>query len=107
MNSCILGDQYQANLKGYNLLMMLFIPITEGYKSQTNNLGPCLPTVMAPDGCNSGLHDYRFFTGSMNFNLGYFNLVPSTMVLGQRLNFKVVERNDDFPGIAVRSGYLL
>jgi len=55
---------------------------------------------MAPDGYQiPDFDDYRFFTGSTNFNLGYFNPGAFNNGLGQRLNFKVIERNATFQGL--------
>jgi hypothetical protein len=71
----ILGDQYQAgNPDGLKLTHNGASFYYEGYKSQTDNFGTLAPTVMAPDGYQiPDFDDYRFFTGSTNFNLGYFN----------------------------------
>lgn len=97
----ILGDQYQAgNPEGLQLTHDDSSFYYEGYKSQTNNFGTLSPTVMAPDGYQiPDFDDYRFFTGSTNFNLGYFNPGAFNNGLGQRLNFKVVERNATFQGL--------
>lgn len=97
----ILGDQYQAgNPDGLKLTHNGASFYYEGYKSQTDNFGPLAPTVMAPDGYQvPDFDDYRFFTGSTNFNLGYFNPGAFNNGLGQRLNFKVVERNATFQGL--------
>lgn len=97
----ILGDQYQAgNPEGLQLTHDDSSFYYEGYKSQTNNFGTLSPTVMAPDGYQiPDFDDYRFFTGSTNFNLGYFNPSAFNNGLGQRLNFKVVERNATFQGL--------
>ena len=88
----ILGDQYQAGKpEGLQLTHDDSSFYYEGYKSQTNNFGTLSPTVMAPDGYQiPDFDDYRFFTGSTNFNLGYFNPGAFNNGLGQRLNFKVV-----------------
>lgn len=97
----ILGDQYQAgNPEGLQLTHNDSSFYYEGYKSQTDNFGTLAPTVMAPDGYQiPDFDDYRFFTGSTNFNLGYFNPGAFNNGLGQRLNFKVVERNATFHGL--------
>lgn len=97
----ILGDQYQAgNPDGLKLAHNGASFYYEGYKSQTDNFGTLAPTVMAPDGYQiPDFDDYRFFTGSTNFNLGYFNPGAFNNGLGQRLNFKVVERNATFQGL--------
>lgn len=97
----ILGDQYQAgNPEGLQLTHDDSSFYYEGYKSQTNNFGTLSPTVMAPDGYQiPDFDDYRFFTGGTNFNLGYFNPGAFNNGLGQRLNFKVVERNATFQGL--------
>lgn len=97
----ILGDQYQAgNPEGLQLTHNGASFYYEGYKSQTDNFGTLAPTVMAPDGYQiPDFDDYRFFTGSTNFNLGYFNPGAFNNGLGQRLNFKVVERNATFQGL--------
>lgn len=97
----ILGDQYQAgNPDGLKLTHNGASFYYEGYKSQTDNFGTLAPTVMAPDGYQiPDFDDYRFFTGSTNFNLGYFNPGAFNNGLGQRLNFKVVERNATFQGL--------
>lgn len=97
----ILGDQYQAgNPEGLQLTHNDSSFYYEGYKSQTDNFGTLAPTVMAPDGYQiPDFDDYRFFTGSTNFNLGYFNPGAFNNGLGQRLNFKVVERNATFQGL--------
>lgn len=97
----ILGDQYQAgNPDGLKLTHNGASFYYEGYKSQTDNFGTLAPTVMAPDGYQiPDFDDYRFFTGSTNFNLGYFNPGAFNNDLGQRLNFKVVERNATFQGL--------
>lgn len=97
----ILGDQYQAgNPEGLQLTHDDSSFYYEGYKSQTDNFGTLSPTVMAPDGYQiPDFDDYRFFTGSTNFNLGYFNPGAFNNGLGQRLNFKVVERNATFQGL--------
>lgn len=97
----ILGDQYQAgNPDGLQLTHNDSSFYYEGYKSQTDNFGTLAPTVMAPDGYQiPDFDDYRFFTGSTNFNLGYFNPGAFNNGLGQRLNFKVVERNATFQGL--------
>lgn len=97
----ILGDQYQAgNPDGLKLTHNGTSFYYEGYKSQTDNFGTLAPTVMAPDGYQiPDFDDYRFFTGSTNFNLGYFNPGAFNNGLGQRLNFKVVERNATFQGL--------
>lgn len=97
----ILGDQYQAgNPNGLKLTHNGASFYYEGYKSQTDNFGTLAPTVMAPDGYQiPDFDDYRFFTGSTNFNLGYFNPGAFNNGLGQRLNFKVVERNATFQGL--------
>lgn len=97
----ILGDQYQAgNPDGLKLTHNGASFYYKGYKSQTDNFGTLSPTVMAPDGYQiPDFDDYRFFTGSTNFNLGYFNPGAFNNGLGQRLNFKVVERNATFQGL--------
>lgn len=97
----ILGDQYQAgNPDGLKLTHNGASFYYEGYKSQTDNFGTLAPAVMAPDGYQiPDFDDYRFFTGSTNFNLGYFNPGAFNNGLGQRLNFKVVERNATFQGL--------
>ena len=97
----ILGDQYQAgNPDGLKLTHNGASFYYEGYKSQTDNFGTLAPTIMAPDGYQiPDFDDYRFFTGSTNFNLGYFNPGAFNNGLGQRLNFKVVERNATFQGL--------
>lgn len=97
----ILGDQYQAgNPDGLKLTHNGASFYYEGYKSQTDNFETLAPTVMAPDGYQiPDFDDYRFFTGSTNFNLGYFNPGAFNNGLGQRLNFKVVERNATFQGL--------
>lgn len=97
----ILGDQYQAgNPEGLQLTHDDSSFYYEGYKSQTDNFGTLSPTVMAPDGYQiPDFDDYRFFTGGTNFNLGYFNPGAFNNGLGQRLNFKVVERNATFQGL--------
>ncbi len=97
----ILGDQYQAgNPEGLQLTHDDSSFYYEGYKSQTDNFGTLSPTVMAPDGYQiPDFDDYRFFTGNTNFNLGYFNPGAFNNGLGQRLNFKVVERNATFQGL--------
>lgn len=97
----ILGDQYQVgNPEGLQLTHDDSSFYYEGYKSQTDNFGTLSPTVMAPDGYQiPDFDDYRFFTGSTNFNLGYFNPGAFNNGLGQRLNFKVVERNATFQGL--------
>lgn len=97
----ILGDQYQAgNPDGLKLTHNGASFYYEGYKSQTDNFGTLAPTVMAPDGYQiPDFDDYRFFTGNTNFNLGYFNPGAFNNGLGQRLNFKVVERNATFQGL--------
>lgn len=97
----ILGDQYQAgNPDGLQLTHNDISFYYEGYKNQTDNFGTLPPTVMAPDGYQiPDFDDYRFFTGSTNFNLGYFNPGAFNNGLGQRLNFKVVERNATFQGL--------
>ena len=97
----ILGDQYQAgNPEGLQLTHDDSSFYYEGYKSQTDNFGTLSPTVMAPDGYQiPDFDDYRFFTGGTNFNLGYFNPGAFNNGLGQRLNFKVAERNATFQGL--------
>lgn len=97
----ILGDQYQAgNPDGLKLTHNGASFYYEGYKSQTDNFGTLAPTVMAPDGYQTpDFDDYRFFTGGTNYNLKYFNPGSFNNGLGQRLNFKVVERNATFQGL--------
>ena len=97
----ILGDQYQAgNPEGLQLTHNDSSFYYEGYKSQTDNFGTLAPTVMAPDGYQiPDFDDYRFFTGGTNYNLKYFNPGSFNNGLGQRLNFKVVERNATFQGL--------
>lgn len=97
----ILGDQYQAgNPEGLQLTHNDSSFYYEGYKSQTDNFGTLAPTVMAPDGYQiPDFDDYRFFTGGTNYNLKYFNPGNFNNGLGQRLNFKVVERNATFQGL--------
>lgn len=97
----ILGDQYQAgNPDGLKLTHNGASFYYEGYKSQTDNFGTLSPTVMAPDGYQvPDFDDYRFFTGGTNYNLKYFNPGSFNNGLGQRLNFKVVERNATFQGL--------
>lgn len=97
----ILGDQYQAgNPDGLKLTHNGASFYYEGYKSQTDNFGTLDPTVMAPDGYQiPDFDDYRFFTGGTNYNLKYFNPGSFNNGLGQRLNFKVVERNATFQGL--------
>lgn len=97
----ILGDQYQAgNPDGLKLTHNGASFYYEGYKSQTDNFGTLAPTIMAPDGYQiPDFDNYRFFTGNTNFNLGYFNPGVFNNGLGQRLNFKVVERNATFQGL--------
>lgn len=97
----ILGDQYQAgNPDGLKLTHNGASFYYEGYKSQTDNFGTLAPTVMAPDGYQiPDFDDYRFFTGGTNYNLKYFNPGNFNNGLGQRLNFKVVERNATFQGL--------
>lgn len=97
----ILGDQYQAgNPDGLKLTHNGASFYYEGYKSQTDNFGTLAPTVMAPDGYQiPNFDDYRFFTGGTNYNLKYFNPGSFNNGLGQRLNFKVVERNATFQGL--------
>lgn len=97
----ILGDQYQAgNPDGLKLTHNGTFFYYEGYKSQTDNFGTLAPTVMAPDGYQiPDFDDYRFFTGGTNYNLKYFNPGSFNNGLGQRLNFKVVERNATFQGL--------
>lgn len=97
----ILGDQYQAgNPDGLKLTHNGASFYYEGYKSQTDNFGTLAPTVMAPDGYQvPDFDDYRFFTGGTNYNLKYFNPGSFNNGLGQRLNFKVVERNATFQGL--------
>lgn len=97
----ILGDQYQAgNPNGLKLTHNGASFYYEGYKSQTDNFGTLAPTVMAPDGYQvPNFDDYRFFTGGTNYNLKYFNPGSFNNGLGQRLNFKVVERNATFQGL--------
>ena len=97
----ILGDQYQAgNPDGLKLIHNGASFYYEGYKSQTDNFGTLAPTVMAPDGYQiPDFDDYRFFTGGTNYNLKYFNPGSFNNGLGQRLNFKVVERNATFQGL--------
>lgn len=97
----ILGDQYQAgNPDGLKLTHNGTSFYYEGYKSQTDNFGTLAPTVMAPDGYQiPDFDDYRFFTGGTNYNLKYFNPGSFNNGLGQRLNFKVVERNATFQGL--------
>lgn len=97
----ILGDQYQAgNPDRLKLTHNGASFYYEGYKSQTDNFGTLAPTVMAPDGYQvPDFDDYRFFTGGTNYNLKYFNPGSFNNGLGQRLNFKVVERNATFQGL--------
>lgn len=97
----ILGDQYQAgNPEGLQLTHNDSSFYYEGYKSQTDNFGTLAPTVMSPDGYQiPDFDDYRFFTGGTNYNLKYFNPGSFNNGLGQRLNFKVVERNATFQGL--------
>lgn len=97
----ILGDQYQAgNPEGLQLTHNDSSFYYEGYKSQTDNFGTLAPTVMAPDGYQiPDFDDYRFFTGGTNYNLKYFNPGSFNNGLGQRLNFKVVERDATFQGL--------
>lgn len=97
----ILGDQYQAgNPEGLKLAHNNTSFYYEGYKTQTDNFGTMEPTAMAPDGYEiPGYDNYRFFTGNTNFNLGYFNPGAFNNGLGQRLSFKVVERNAIFKGL--------
>lgn len=97
----ILGDQYQAgNPEGLELTHNDTSFYYEGYNTQTDNFGTLAPTAMAPDGYQiPDFDNYRFFTGGTNFNLGYFNPGAFNNGLGQRLNFKVVERNATFQGL--------
>lgn len=97
----ILGDQYQAgNPDGLELTHNDTSFYYEGYQTKTDNFGTLAPTVMAPDGYQiPDFDDYRFFTGGTNYNLSYFNPGVFNNGLGQRLNFKVVERNATFQGL--------
>ena len=80
--------------------MMTLHSITKDTKARRTISGPCLLPSWHPDGYQiPDFDDYRFFTGSTNFNLGYFNPGAFNNGLGQRLNFKVVERNATFQGL--------
>lgn len=96
-----MGDQYQAgNPDGLELTHNGTSFYYEGYQTKTDNFGTLAPTVMAPDGYQiPDFDDYRFFTGGTNYNLSYFNPGVFNNGLGQRLNFKVVERNATFQGL--------
>lgn len=96
----VLGNQYQAgNPDGLKLTHNGSEFTYEGYESQTDNFGTMLPTEMAPDGYQiPDYNNYRFYTWGNNCNLAYFNPGVFNNGLGQRLNFRVIERNATFQG---------
>lgn len=95
----VLGDQYQGgNPNGlpfrYDGSNFYF----EGMQASAGNFGTLDPTAMAPDGFEiPDYDDYRFFTASNNFNLGYGSDAFNNK-LGQRLTFDIVERDASFLG---------
>ena len=94
-----LGDQYQGgNPEGLKLAVSGGHFYYEGMKAQADNIALLPATAMAPDGYQiPSYDDYRFFTANENFNLG--NGAGSfNNNLGQRLNYKIVERNATFLG---------
>lgn len=95
----ILGDQYQGgNPDGLPLRHDGSSFYYEGMKASAGNFGTIDPTVMAPDGFEiPDYDDYRFFTASHNFNLGYGSNAFNNN-LGQRLTFDIVERDATFLG---------
>lgn len=105
MSSCgdddfldVLGDQYQAgNQDGLNLVHNGESFLYDNYNTKTDNFGTLLPTFMAPDGYEiPDYEDFRFFNWGNNSNLAYFNPGVFNNGLGQRLNFRVVERTASF-----------
>lgn len=97
----ILGGQYQA---GHEEAMNFVFDqelgfINENFSSRTDNFGTMDPKKMAPSGYEiPDFDDYRFFNWGGNSNLGYYNPGVFNNGLGQRLNFKVVERKAVFLG---------
>lgn len=91
----VLGDQYQAgNPEGLKLMHDGESFSYEGYRSTADNFGTLEPAAMAPDGyCIPDYDDFRFFAWDNNSNLAYYNPGAFNNNLGQRLNFRVVERN--------------
>lgn len=107
MSSCsddeflnLIGDQYQAgNQYGLNLVHNGEGFVYENFNVKSDNFGTLSPTYMAPDGYEiPDYDDFRFFNWGNNSNLGYHNPGVFNNGLGQRLNFKVVERNASFLG---------
>lgn len=91
----LLGNQYQAgNPEGLKLTYDGENFYYEGFQSSADNFGTLPPTTMAPDGYQiPSYDDFRFFAWNENSNLGYFNPGTFENKLGQRLNFRVTERN--------------
>lgn len=107
MSSCsdaeflnVIGDQYQAgNQEGLSIVHNGESFVYENYNTKSDNFGTLSPTFMAPDGYEiPDYDDFRFFNWGNNSNLGYHNPGAFNNGLGQRLNFKVVERNASFLG---------
>ena len=107
MSSCsdaeflnVIGDQYQAgNQEGLSIVHNGEGFVYENYNTKSDNFGTLSPTFMAPDGYEiPDYDDFRFFNWGNNSNLGYHNPGAFNNGLGQRLNFKVVERNASFLG---------
>lgn len=107
MSSCsdteflnVIGDQYQAgNQEGLSIVHNGEGFVYENYNTKSDNFGTLSPTFMTPDGYEiPDYDDFRFFNWGNNSNLGYHNPGAFNNGLGQRLNFKVVERNASFLG---------
>lgn len=107
MSSCsddeflnIIGMQYQAgNHDGLNLVHNGVNFVYDNYKTKAENFGTMEPASMAPDGYEiPDYNDFRFFNWGNNSNLAYFDPGVFNNGLGQRLNFRVVERNAHFLG---------
>ncbi len=96
----ILGDQYQAgNQQGLELTHDGTEFYYRGFSNSTDNFGTMDAAMMAPEGYQiPDYNHFRFFTWGNNCNLGYkedgFN-----NQLGQRLNFKIIERTIAFNGL--------
>lgn len=95
----VLGDQYQGgNPDGLQLTVTDGKFHYAGFSTRAESFGQRPATAMAPDGYQiPSYDDYRFFTASNDFNLGYGTGTFNNN-LGQRLSFNIVERSVSFLG---------
>lgn len=91
----LLGDQYQGgNPEGMKVKLKNGKFHYEGFQATATDFGSLAATEMAPDGYEiPDYNDYRFFTNGNNMQLHLGNDAFNNG-LGQRLSFKITERND-------------